>query len=82
MNDRSLMPMLAVLPFDETDDDLMESVCEGPTLARPVQALLITLSQIHLYENSFGLDKAKAYDAILPDLVKLLEACKKIWRDE
>lgn len=69
-------------PFDETDDDLMHDLLGNERLAAPVQALLITLSQIDLFENSFGLDKAKAFDAILPDLIKLRAACKEEWEDQ
>lgn len=89
MNDRihpifkqALAGMIEPRGFDETDDGIMHDICEGPTLAEPVQSLLITLSQIYLYENSYGLDKAKAFDAILPDLKKLRQACKKLWEEK
>lgn len=73
--------MIEPQEFDETDDGIIHDVCEGPVLAEPVYNLLQTLRHIHLYENSFGLDKAKAFDAILPDLKKLRAACKQIWED-
>jgi hypothetical protein len=69
--------------FDETDDDLMHDVCEGPTLAEPVQALLLTLSQIKATAGSFGMDseksKAIAFDDLLPQLEALRAACKARW---
>jgi hypothetical protein len=69
-------------PFNENDDDLMHDVCEGPTLAKPVQALLLSLREIKTAAGSFGVDKAKAFDNLLPELEALRAACKKLWEDQ
>lgn len=72
--------------FDEYDDALMESVCEGSSLGKPVQALLLTLREIQTTASSFGMNseksKAKAYDDLLPELEALRAACKAIWEDK
>lgn len=79
-------PQLAVQPFDEYDPDLMHDICEGPTLGKPVQALLLTLREIKTTAGSFGMtsekSKAKAYDDLLPELEALRVACKAIWEDK
>lgn len=67
-------------PFDEYDDGLMRDVC-GERLAEPVQALLVTLSQIKTTLGSFGVDKSLAFDMLLPDLEKLRKACVEEWGD-
>ena len=67
--------------FDEYDDEAVKAVCYGSRIARPIQKLLITLHQIEQTRRSFGVDHAKAFEAVLPDLELLLEACKEEYRD-
>ena len=70
------------LPFDEFDDDLMHDVC-GSRLAKPIQALLITLSQIDMTKASFGEPDSKlALKKIIPELTALRKACVEEWRDQ
>ncbi len=66
--------------FDPWDDGIMHDVCGR--LAKPVQALLITRSQLKRILGSFGeqtVDKAKMLDQIMPELDALYEACKEEW---
>lgn len=77
----SFGPFLEVKPFDEFDDGIIHDVCEGPILAKPVQALLITLSQMKKTEDSFGLNAELAMKQLYPLLVDLRKACKQIWED-
>jgi hypothetical protein len=68
--------------FDEWDDALMHDVCEGPTLAKPIQALLITYAQIKLSHASFGEDftnNKAALDALMPLLKELRKAVREKW---
>lgn len=84
MNDRSLAPMLEVQEFDEWDKDLMHDVC-GPSLATPIQNLLLTLSNIKMVCGSFGyecLAKAEVISQIELELEALRAACKTIWEDK
>lgn len=72
------------IPFDETDDRTMHDVMGNDRLAKPAQALLLTLRDINAIKGSFGsacVDKAKFYDAILPSLEKLRDACEAEWQD-
>lgn len=78
---KALAGMIEPQEFDETDDGIIHDVCEGPTLGDPVYSLLNTLRDITRTAGSFGVDKAKAYDLLLPDLNKLRAACKQIWDD-
>lgn len=66
--------------FDEYDDNMVKQVASG-RLAKPVQALLITLHHIEQTQRSFGVDHRKAFDSLLPDLQALREACRDEWRD-
>lgn len=66
--------------FDEYDDEMVKAVCRG-RLAKPVQRLLIELHQIEQTQRSFGLDHGKAFEALLPLLQMLREACQDEWKD-
>lgn len=69
--------------FDEWDDNMMHDIC-GERLAKPIQTLLITLSQIKIIEGSFGPESAnkdKILAAILDELKDLRKACIEEWRD-
>ena len=68
-------------PFNEYDDAIMLEILPG-RFAKPVQSLLETLHTIQATSGSFGVDKAKAYDALLPDLERLREACADEWADQ
>lgn len=68
------------IEFDEFDDDMVKAVA-GERLAKPIQALLLTLRQIEQTEGSFGSDAAKVRAALIPDLQALREACKDQWKD-
>jgi hypothetical protein len=78
---RALAGMIEPQEFDETDADLIHDVCEGPTLGDPVYSLLNTLRDIKRTAGSFGVDKSKAYDELLPKLEALRAACKSKWED-
>lgn len=67
--------------FDEWDDGIMHDVC-GPSLAKPVQDLLIALAQFDMTRDSFGVNAAETVKFIYPKLVALREACKKEWSDQ
>lgn len=76
----ALGPVHETQPFDPWDDDLMHDVC-GKRLAKPVQDLLIALSQFDMTKDSFGVNAEQAVRFIYPKLVALREACKEEWRD-
>lgn len=70
--------------FDEHDDAVMHDVLGNDRLAKPVQALLISLREIETVHGSFGADclnKAKLLDALLPELRALRQACIDEFRD-
>jgi hypothetical protein len=52
----------------------MLEICGG-RFAEPMAELLIKLDQIEKTIQSFGADKEKALDFILPTLFKLRDAC-------
>jgi hypothetical protein len=62
--------------FDPWDDALMDELF-GARLAGPLSALLIALEQIEKTEQSFGPDKAKAFDFIRPYIAALKDGCQK-----
>lgn len=66
--------------FDPWDDSLMADIC-GKWLQLPIQSLLFTLIQIRRAEQSFGLEKEKAFDALRPSLESLEDACKAAFND-
>jgi hypothetical protein len=61
--------------FDIYDDDLMSDLCGklGPS----IQALLLAERQIHITEESFGLDSQKAVQMLKPLLADLRAAVKR-----
>lgn len=69
------------IPFDEFDDVMVKQILGNERLAKPIQDLLITLHQIDTTCSSFGADKAKVADALIPELVALREACRDAWKD-
>ena len=72
----------ATIPFNEYDDAMMHDILGNDRLAKPVQALLEMLHTIKATSGSFGMDKAKAFDYLLPQLEALREACEDEWRDQ
>jgi hypothetical protein len=60
--------------FDPWDDALMDELFGRPS-RRPAIRPLIALEQIEKTEQSFGPDKAKAFDFIRPHLTALKDAC-------
>jgi hypothetical protein len=62
--------------FDPWDADLMIEICGG-RFAEPMAELLIKLDQIDKTNGSFGADKERACDFLLPTLYKLRDACLK-----
>lgn len=67
--------------FDEYQDDHVIAVIGNNRLAKPIQALLTTLHQIEQTQRSFGVDHAKAFDALLPCLKELRDSCRDEWAD-
>jgi hypothetical protein len=78
----TLGPCYEPAPFDIYDDDLIHDLCQGTKIAKPVQALLITLEQIETTNGCFGANDSLAMKALLPILKKLREAVKDEWRDD
>jgi hypothetical protein len=72
---------LEPIPFDIHDDGLMHDLLGNDNLAKPVQALLLTLHEIECTAASFGVDHYKALQALLPHLKALREAVKTEWRN-
>lgn len=72
---------LNAVQFDEYQDDHVIAVIGNKRLAKPIQALLTTLHQIEQTQRSFGVDHAKAFDALLPCLKELRDSCRDEWRD-
>lgn len=72
------------IPFNEYDEGIMHDVVGNKRLAKPIQELLEILCAITAVNGSFGddtINKAKAFDQILPQLKALREACVDEWRD-
>lgn len=65
--------------FDEWDDAMMHDLLGSDLLAKPVQDLLIALSQTDITKNSFGLDAERFVQFIYPKLIALRDACKEKW---
>lgn len=61
--------------FDPWDDGLFKDLFGN--LAPSLQDLLLRLEQIEKTDQSFGADKQKSFDFILPALYRLREACKE-----
>ena len=71
--------------FSEWDDAIMHDVMGNERLAKPVQELLLTLLQIKNIQRSFGdpcIEKAKFFDAIVPELEALRQAGVDEGRDQ
>lgn len=68
------------IAFNEYDDAIMHDIL-GPRFGPIVQSVLEQLYTIDCTQKSFGVDKAKAFDALLHDLRKLREACIDEWKD-
>lgn len=66
--------------FDVFDDDLMHDLC-GKKLSKPIQTLLISLLEIERTEASFGADRIKVFEQLIPELQALRSALKDEWRD-
>lgn len=64
--------------FDHWDENLMKDLCGN--FAPAMQELLIKLEQIDKTQQSFGADKERSYDFILPTLYKLRDACMEAYR--
>jgi hypothetical protein len=62
--------------FDPWDSALMQDLF-GKRLAEPMAQFLIALEQIEKTEQSFGPDKAKAFDFIRPYIAALKDGCQK-----
>lgn len=60
--------------FDPWDDGLMRDMF-GDRMAPVLAELLIKLEQIDKINASFGADKEKSYDFLIPTLYKLRDAC-------
>lgn len=60
--------------LDPWNEDLMIEICGG-RFAPAMAELLIKLEQIDKTNGSFGADKEKACDFLLPTLYKLRDAC-------
>lgn len=69
------------IQFDEFQDEHVREILGNERLAKPLQKLLLILHQISLTSRSFSVDKAKAYDALMPNLEWLREACRDAWAD-
>lgn len=83
MNHTSLAPVHEVSEtFNPWDDAMMHDILGNERLAKPVQSLLITLSQINTTDDSFGVNAERALAMIIPDLKKLREACIEEWRNQ
>lgn len=67
--------------FSEHDDAIMHDVMGNERLAKPVQALLLTLRQIDWTAASFGVDAWRALEILRTQLRKLREACEDEYRD-
>ena len=67
--------------FDEYQDDHVLAILGNERLAKPIQELLTTLHQFEITRASFGADKTKVCDALIPDLLALRDACRDAWGD-
>jgi hypothetical protein len=61
--------------FDPADPDLMADLFGS--LSEPLSNLLMRLEAVEKTDQSFGADKALAFNFLLPALYKLREACKE-----
>lgn len=71
--------------FDWTDELHMKAVLgDRPALIRAISGLLTSYHHIDLAERGFpeGLDKDKALQWLMPDLLRLREACAILFAEE
>lgn len=61
--------------FDEWDSAMLHDLLGSDLLAKPVQDLLIALSQIDITKDSFGLDAERTVQFLIPKLKALRAAC-------
>ena len=68
--------------FDPFNDAHIKNVIpeEAGDIRDSLAMLLIATKQINDYANSFGVDKAKAYDALMPILNDLYRDMEFTWR--
>lgn len=67
--------------FDPMDDALMTDLF-GKTMAQPLANLLLALEGVELTEQSFGVDKEKAFDFLRHRLAALKDACLKVYEED
>lgn len=67
------------IEFDETDDGIMHDVMGNDRLGKPAQTLLCTWLEIERAANSFGVDHAKAYAALVEPMREFRKACEAQW---
>lgn len=68
--------------FNEWDDSMMHDVVGCKRLQKPIQDLLVTLSQIDATKDSFGLNAERTVQFLIPQLKKLRQACIEEWNDQ
>lgn len=69
--------------FDEWDDAMLHDLLGSDLIAKPVQDLLIALSQIDITKDSFGLDAERTVQFILPKIKAFRDALVEKWsRDQ
>lgn len=78
----SLVQHAERLRFDEWDDAIMHDVVATKRLIKPIQELLITLSQIETTEGSFGADRQKVFEEVVGELKALRQACAEEWSEQ
>jgi hypothetical protein len=70
--------------FDEHDDGIMHDVLGNDRLAKPVQALLLTLRDLKAINGSFGqscINPDTLYKIITERLEALRKACEAEWQE-
>lgn len=65
--------------FDEWDSAMVHDLLGSDLLAKPVQDLLIALSQIDITKDSFGIDAERTVQFLLPKVKALRDACIEKW---
>lgn len=82
--DRPLQPPHKGNPpveFNEYDYSIVHDVMGNDRLAKPMQALLEQLAVFEMTDRSFGADRSRAFEIVLPLLRDLRQACKDEWED-
>ena len=67
--------------FNVEDYSIVHDVMGNDRLAKPMQELLETLAVIELTIDSFGADKARAFDRLYPLLKDMRQALKEQWEE-